>query len=410
MRKLFAAFLAAFLLIVVAAPVVQAAPTNVNVRIEGAEETLFEKTIPVDVHKVKASSDSVERDCDGINELDPQNVVPRVTPTLASADAMGSIGESFDGQWYEGFGDYFITRWGPDEQDTAAGSYWGILVNEIYTNVGGCQQQLSESDEVLWIYDAFKGRPTLALYPEQAHYSAGPRPLTAIAQLGQPFGVEVVAFPDGGEGIPGDSPSRAGSSPYDGAEVAPVATSAMGFQRIDTASPETVTTDSEGKATIVFTEPGVHRIKATVGVPGEEDTVVRSNRLDVCVPATFGDCGEASASSPPAPAPVPAPSPAAARVGAAKLDRGKVAQGKVGVSWKVLDSGVGISRWVILSRTLGKKGTDWVRRASGSRGTSATVKLPAGASYRLRLELVDALGRESNTGLGKVTVPRGGQD
>src|ERR1700712_3800668 len=164
MRKLFAAFFAASLLIVVAAPVVQAAPTNVSVRIEGKSETLFEKTIPVDVHKIKASSDSVERNCDGINELDPGNVAPRVTPTLASVDAMSSIGESFDGQWYEGFGDYFITRWGPDEQDTTAGAYWGILVNEIYASVGGCQYQLENDDEVLWIWDAFKGRPTLALY------------------------------------------------------------------------------------------------------------------------------------------------------------------------------------------------------------------------------------------------------
>lgn len=408
MRKLFAAFLAASLLIVVVAPVVRAAPTNVSVRIEGKSETLFERTIPVAVHKVKASSDSVERNCDGVNELDPENVAARVTPTLASADAMGSIGESFDGQWYEGFGDYFITRWGPDGQDTAAGAYWGILVNEIYTSVGGCQYQLEDNDEVLWIWDAFKGRPTLALYPEEAHYSGGPRPLTAIAHLGQPFPIEVVSFPDGGEGIPGDAPSRAGSSPYGGAEVAPVTTSAKGFQRIDTASPRTVITDPAGKATIVFAEPGIHRIKATVGLPGEEETVVRSNRLDVCVPAAFGDCGEVAPAVPQQPTPVP-PAPAS-RVGVPKLDRGKIAQGRVGVSWKVLDPGVGIERWQIFSRTLGKKGAAWVSRASGTKGTSMTVRLPAGASYRLRLTIVDALGRESTTGIGKVTVPRAGQD
>jgi hypothetical protein len=410
MRKLFAALFAASLLIVVAAPVVQAAPTNVNVRIEGREETLFEKTIPVEVHKIKASSDSEERSCDGINELDPENSVPRVTPTLASAEAMSSIGESFDGQWYTGFGDYFITRWGPDEQDNASGAYWGVLVNEVYTSVGGCQYQLNENDEVLWIWDAFKGRPTLALYPEEAHYSAGPRPLTAIAQPGRPFPIEVVSFPDGGEGIPGGSPSRAGSSPYGGAEVAPVTTNAKGFQRIDSASPRTVTTDSEGKATVVFTEPGIHRIKATVGAPGEEGTVVRSNRLDVCVPAAFGDCGEvAPAPLRPAVSPPLGPNPPApARIGKPKLDRGMIAQGKVGLSWKVLDAGAGVKSWRISSKTLGGKG-GFLTRASGRQQTSATVRLPRGASYRLRFSLTDMSGQTTNYGLGKVTVPRGGQ-
>ncbi|HSS34179.1 MAG TPA: hypothetical protein VLL27_12945 [Solirubrobacterales bacterium] len=407
MRKPLAAFFAVFLLTLIAAvPAVQAVPTNVNVRIEGKEETLFERTIPVAIQKIKASSDSQERDCDGINELDPGNVLPKVTPTLASVEAMSSIGEGFDGQWYEGYGDYFITRWGPDSQDTVAGAYWGILVNEIYTSVGGCQLQLDENDEVLWIWDAFKGRPTLALYPEEAHYSAGPRPVTAIVHLGQPFPVEVVSFPDGGEGIPGDQPSRAGSSPYSGAEVAPVTTNAKGFQRIDAASPQTVKTNAQGRATIVFTEPGIHRIKATVGAPGDEDTIVRSNRIDVCVPAVFGDCGERPPAQPAAPPSPPAPQPNAARIGAPKLDRSKIAQGKVGVSWKVLDPGAGVKSWRISSQEIGAKGAEFVVRASGKKQTQATVKLPRGATYRLRLSLTEVTGKTTSVGLGKITVPR----
>ncbi len=412
MRKLFAALCAASLLILcVVASVAAAAPTSVNVRIEGKEETLFEKTIPVSVHKVKASSDTEERDCDGINPLDPENVVPAVTPTLASAEAMSSIGESFDGQWYEGFGDYFITRWGPDSQDPVAGAYWGILVNEIYTSVGGCQFQLDEDDEVLWIWDAFKGRPTLALYPEAAHYTVGPRPTRAIAQLGQPFAVEVVSFPDGGEGIPGDRPARAGSSPYAGAEVAPVTVDAKGFQRVDTASPQTVATDAQGRATLVFSEPGVHRIKATVGEPGAEETVVRSNGLEVCVPAAFGDCGESRpAADPPAPSPSgpAAPAPGAPRLGKPKLDRSRLAQGKLLVSWRVLDAGAGIRRWQIAAKALGRRHARFIVRASGRQQTRATVRLPRGATYRLRLSLTDMSGATVVRGLGKVTVPGGG--
>jgi hypothetical protein len=407
MRKPLAAFFAAFLLtLIVAVPAVQALPTNVNVRIEGKEETLFERTIPVAIERIKASSDTQQHDCDGINELDPGNVVPKVTPTLASVAAMSSIGEGFDGQWYEGYGDYFITRWGPDSQDTVAGAYWGILVNEIYTSVGGCQVQLGDNDEVLWIWDAFKGRPTLALYPEEAHYSAGPRPVTAIAHLGQPFPVEVVSFPDGGEGIPGDQPSRAGSHPYAEAEVAPVMTNAKGFQRIDTASPQTVETNAQGKATIVFTKPGIHRIKATVGTAGEEDTVVRSNRIDVCVPAVFGDCSERPPAQPAAPLDTAKPKSGVARIGAPKLDRSKIAQGRVGVSWKVLDAGTEIKSWRISSKALGSKGAKFVVRASGKKQTQATVKLPRGATYKLRLSLTEIGGKTINLGLGKVTVPR----
>jgi hypothetical protein len=408
MRKAIAAFFVASLPIIVAAPAVQAAPTSVSVRIEGKSETLFEKTIPVEVHGVKAFSDTTERRCDGININDPWNVTSGVTPTLASVDAMASIGETFDGQWYEGFEDYFITRWGPDAQDPAAGAYWGILINEVFTNVGGCQYQLDSDDEVLWIYDAFKARPSLAIFPEEANYSSGPRPLTAIAQLGKPFPVEVVSYADDEEDVPGSGPSRVGSSPYAGAEVAPVLTNPKGFEKVDTTSSKTVTTNSEGKASIVFDEPGWHRIKATK-VGGGEETAIRSNRLDVCVPAAFGNCGEKPAASPPPPVPNP-PSTSPARISAPKLDRKKIAQGKIGVSWKVLDPGVGIKRWRISSKTLGKKGARWVSRATGTKETSMTVHLPAGASYRLRLTIIDVLGRESNTGIGNVTVPRAEQD
>jgi hypothetical protein len=404
MRRVTAAFFVASLLTIFAAPPVQAAPTNVSVRIEGKSETLFENTIAVGVHGIKASGDTIERRCDGINVNDPWNVTPAVTPTLASVDAMASIGETFDGQWYEGFEDYFLTRWGPDAQDPGSGAYWGILVNEVFASVGGCQYQLDHDDQVLWIYDAFKGRPTLALFPEEAHYSSGPRPLTAIAQLGRPFTVEVVSYADDEEAVPPGSPSRSGSAPYAGAEVAPVLTNAKGFQKVDTASPRTVTTDSAGRASIVFTEPGWHRIKATRVSAGAE-TAIRSNRIDVCVPATFGDCGE-STSSPAVPDP---PSTGPVRISTPKLDRRNIAKGRIGVNWKVLDPGVGIERWRISSKTLGRKGARYVDRASGGAGTSTTIRLPAGSSHRLRFTLTDTLGRSTNVVLGKVTIPRARQ-
>jgi Domain of unknown function (DUF4430) len=412
MRKLFAAPCVASLLIFVVAPIAAAAPTEVGVRIEGREETLFEATVPVSVRPIRASSDTEARSCDGVNGLDPGNLAPAATPTLAAAEAVESIGQSFDGQWFPGFGDYFVTRWGPDSQDTAAGAYWGVLVNEVYTSVGGCQYDLNEGDEVLWVWDAFGGRPTLALYPVAAAYGEGPRPATAIAQLGQPFPVEVVAFPAAGEGTPGDRPSRLGSSPYPGAEVVPVTTGPLGFQRIDAASRETVETGADGRATLVFTEPGLHRIKATVGAPGAETTVVRSNAISVCVPAAFGDCGEgagpassgagvgASRQGPPA--------PGAPRIGRPRVDRSELSQGRVRVTWRVLAAGAGVAAWRVASKRLGAERGKFVVRAKGRAQTEAVLRLPRGATYALFLALTDGAGRTTVYPLGKVTVPRGG--
>jgi hypothetical protein len=413
MKKLFAACCAVLLLIIVVAPSAQA-DTSVNVRIEGKEETIFEKSIPVSIEKIQASSDTQARDCDGVNELDPENVVPGVTPTLASAEAMKSIGETFDGDWYEGFGDYFITRWGPDEQDNATSAWWGVLVNQVFTSVGGCQEQLKEGDEVLWVYDAFSSRPMLALYPESAHYVEGPRPTRVTVAPGEPVAVEVVSWPAGGESSTPEVPSRTGSSPYEGAIVAPVEVNAKGFQRVDAGSSEAQVTGENGKATFTFTTPGIHRIKAT-GPLGAESSVVRSNGLEVCVLVKVGDCGEAVPSAPVAPAAkvtqgetTPAPAPTAARISKPKLATGKLARGKLTVSWQVLDPGAGVKSWRIATKTLGKKG-GWVSRARGSKGTRATVRLPGGHRYRVRFTLTDLAGHTTTYALGKVTVPRVGR-
>jgi hypothetical protein len=273
----------------------QAALTQVNVRIEGKSETLFEGPIWTDGHEVQASSDTQARSCDGVNVNDPENLTPGPTPTAAAADAMSIIGETFDGQWYNTYDDYFITRFGPDEQSLTEAAYWGVLVNNVFTDVGGCQYQLDTGDEVLWVYDAFKGRPLLALYPVAAGYTSGVRPLTATAELGKPFEVEVVDYADQREDEPPRGPGRSGSSPLLGADVSPVQTSAKGFERIETTDPATQITDAEGRASITFTEPGWHRIKASA-FNAEGEAAIRSNRLDVCVPLS----GASGCGSPPA--------------------------------------------------------------------------------------------------------------
>jgi hypothetical protein len=302
MRTAIAALTVATLITILAScSSAQAAPTRVNVRIEGKTETLFEGPIWTEGHDVEGSSDTQERSCDGINVNDPQNLTPGPTPTAASVDAMSLIGETFDGQWYGAYEDYFITRWGPDSEE--GGMSWGLLVNNVFTDVGGCQYELGTGDEVLWAYNAFGGGPFLAMFPVDVSYGSGTRPLTAVAELGKPFEVEVVDYTDDHQDVPPAAPERTGSGPFAGADVSPVKTSAKGFEKIETESPETVKTNANGKASITFTEPGWHRIKATAVSSGGEEDVIRSNRLDVCVPEE----GETGCGEPPAEDPVRTP-------------------------------------------------------------------------------------------------------
>ncbi len=303
MRIFVAALVAAFLILIIVS-IAQASPTQVNVRIEGKSETLFEGPVWTEGHEVKASSDTQARPCDGTNNH--QHAIPGPTPTASAVDAMRIIEETFDAQWYgSSFDDYFLTRFGPDEQSITEGAYWGILVNNVFTSVGGCQYELGPGNEVLWVYDAFKARPFLALLPVTAGYTSGVRPLTATAEFGKPFAVEVINYADDNEDTPPSTPEWTGAAPEPGARVSPVHTAADGFEKIETESSPSVVTDAQGKASIAFTTPGWHRIKATVVTPQGMEVAVRSNRLDVCVPAE----GQSTCGEPPAEDQVRTPPP-----------------------------------------------------------------------------------------------------
>ncbi len=270
-----------------------AAPVAVQVRIEGKTETLFEGPVLTEGHDIKASSESQAHPCDGINPNDPQNVTPGPTPTASAVDAMSIIGESFDGRWESSFEDYLITGWGPERE--AEGSSWSVFANNTFLEVGGCQYELHPEAQVLWSYGTSASRPLLALLPAGA--SATPFALTATAKLNAPFTVEVLAY-KGKSGTPPPLPERAGSSTDAGAKVAPVLTAVNGFEKPVAESPETVTTNAEGKASITFSTSGWHRIKAIAA------GAVRSNRLDVCVPAEgAAGCGPPPAEDDPRAAP-----------------------------------------------------------------------------------------------------------
>ncbi|HTC73534.1 MAG TPA: choice-of-anchor D domain-containing protein, partial [Solirubrobacteraceae bacterium] len=89
-----------------------------------------------------------------------------------------------------------------------------------------------------------------------------------------------------------------------------------------------------------------------------------------------------------------------------RLDGLGSARGLVGVSWRILDPGVGLSSWAISSQTIGPGNAGYLARATGSASaTSALLKLPPGAAYELRITFTDVLGRSSSTQIGKVLVP-----
>lgn len=444
MRGSIAASLAALLLLTIV-PTAVAAPTQVSVRIEGKTETIFEGPVLAEPHRVRDFNDTQWRRCNGVTATSSLKV-PSVVPTSASSDAMRIAGESFDARWFGQWEDYYVERWGPDLEDLLALEYWGVLVNNVYTSVGGCQYALDSGDEIVWAYDAFHGRPRLLLYP--GGYAGGAVQATATATLNQPFEVVVNSWLTYNEGSPPPAPTRS-TTPYAGAEVAPVETGAKGFQRIDLASPKTVVTGTDGKAAIVFTEPGWHRIKATDTAAGKE-TAIRSNRLDVCVPQPPATgCG-----APPADALVRTPPPmvdgeaevadgadpgggadpgsggggssggggggpatsgqAAARpTGLAQvrlrllpLDRSRLDRGLVRASWRVLDPGAGIEAWTVASKAADRRGARWVQRARGRGETAAMVRLPAGSTQLLRLTVTDARGESTGAALGRVVVPR----
>jgi len=258
----------------------EAALTEVTVRIEGREKTLFEGPILTEGHDVRASSDSAARHCDATNN--GAHPAPMPTPTAASVDAMELTGQSFDGKWFPGFDDYFVKRWGPDSEDLDAGAFWGVLVDGELTAVGGCQFGVSAGSEVLWAYDAFSGRSLLRLAAADDPSTASdpPRP-TARVEVGQPLALRVQSYSGGEGGTPEVKDAE-------GVEVGPVETEAgTGFETVDTASPSAVTTGAGGTADVTFDTAGWHRVKAE-----EEAGFIRSNRLDVCVePPGGGGCG-----------------------------------------------------------------------------------------------------------------------
>jgi hypothetical protein len=229
----------------VCAATAAATPATVNLRVEATTGTLFEGPISTDA-KSLTKDGTGPHPCDGTNG--GVNPSPGPTATGAMDDAATAAGFTWDATWNDGFQDFFISRIGPDtNQSSAPYAFWGVFVNGVASQVGGCQQRVATGDDLLWAYAVY-GDPLLRLTAP------------AKAATGESFAVTVEQT-DGSSGT---------WSPASGAAV------------------EGATTDAAGHATLSYSTAGTHTFKATRANPSS----IRSNAQTVCVytPGS-GECG-----------------------------------------------------------------------------------------------------------------------
>lgn len=205
---------------------------QVNLRIEGANNTIFEGPVRSRGHIVSTISGG-SNPCDGTNNN--ASSTPGNTPTATLDTAAQKANFTWDGT-YGAFDDYFITRIGPDAQ--TSDKFWGILVNYQLTPVGGCQFKTQKDDDILFAYDASNAKYFLKLDGRK------------VARTGQRFTLKVT------DGKNGTAVPNAFILPSSG---------------------QPSTTDERGNADFVFSKPGKYSFKAS-----REDSI-RSNRFIVSV-------------------------------------------------------------------------------------------------------------------------------
>jgi hypothetical protein len=128
-----------------------AAPTKVNVRIEGKTKTIFEGKVTADTHEVDGGDGSGPHKCDGTNGGAGTTAGP--TATSALDDAIKLAGLTWAGSYDSSFEDFIVNQIGPDAASSS--QFWGVAVAGKSLQVGGCQRVVTKGEEVLWAYDSF---------------------------------------------------------------------------------------------------------------------------------------------------------------------------------------------------------------------------------------------------------------
>lgn len=205
------------------APGATAAPTEVNLRVEGPSATLFEGPVVTDDSPLSGGDGTGAHACGA--------------PGASPGAALQASGLSWRGRWNADFQDFFLDGVAGFSSVPADLAYWSILVDWKYA-LGMCRSTIRDGDEILFAFGAGPSPQTLRL--------SGPKEV----EMGRGFTVTVR---DGW--IRGGSGSDGG--PVEGASVGGA------------------TTDAQGHAEVTLSSAGVHELKATL--PG----AVRSNGLAV---------------------------------------------------------------------------------------------------------------------------------
>jgi hypothetical protein len=251
-RGLLAAACASALVVPAAAV---AAPVTVNLRIEGATQTVYEGPITTDARQIPDSQSGEPRPCNVRDNGSNGGSGPEQgNATTAAFDAVTSTGQafrgeytgrsSFDGQDFD-VNDFFFTQLGPDVAGGNPYRYHVLFVNGAAAQTGGCQIPAQAGQEVVWGYSGDANRVLRLTGPSRV------RP-------GEAFTVTVTNAKDG--------------SPVEGATVGGA------------------TSDARGEARVVARDRGESAFKA------EATKSIRSNALRVC--ATDGADGFCGTTSP----------------------------------------------------------------------------------------------------------------
>ena len=241
-----AAPVAALSLFLLAAPVAQAVPVTVNLRVEGLNRTVFDGPVTTDAHPVTTAT-AGSHTCDGTNGA--AEPAPGPTATGALDDAARLAGFTIDGPygnfWID---DYFIERVA-DEQIDPMTQFWSLWINHTFSDKGGCQKRVLAGQDVLWAAVPFSVEVPLKL--------TGP----ATATTGQPVQVRVI---DGQTGTPQAGATVGGA-----------------------------TTGGDGLASLTFTQAGIYRLKA------DKPGTIRSNTIVLCAdPPEADPCSSADKAAP----------------------------------------------------------------------------------------------------------------
>jgi hypothetical protein len=334
------------LLSLTAPPAALALPVTVNVRVEGATNTIFDGPVVTDGHNLNPPSGGGPHPCDGTNN--GAFPTPGPTATAALDDAARAGGFTWNGTWFASFNDFQVTRIAT-EQDNAT-QFWGHFVNGKSASAGGCQTRLNAGDQTVWAFDAFSKTAVLKL--------VGP----STATTGAPAYFKVL------------DTAPASAVPAAGATV------------------NGTPTGSDGAAALTFPTKGIYRVKA------DRPDAVRSNSITLCVdPVGALPCSSTDRTAP------------ALDFGAAGGQRGGLASATgrsrtMLISWAGDDrAGSGIKHYSVDVAGAGESG--WRNLLDQSPANGLHFRGDAGKAYRFRVTATDRALNDSTLESQPVVVP-----